>query len=140
MYDLPESTFFILSEVPIGGTLHNPSGDLISPVAGDQIPPNLFFKANSNGGGNPFTYFTFQMQTGSYIAPQNLTFTISIRCPPGNFLDQRDKLCVPCEPGTFNDFYSFNYSCSPCPTEFYHGEIGSQGSCLREFLILLFLL
>eukprot|EP00732_Lithocolla_globosa_P000287 Lithocolla_globosa_v1_NODE_74_length_6885_cov_10.215813.p3 type:complete len:468 gc:universal NODE_74_length_6885_cov_10.215813:1549-146(-) len=78
-------------------------------------------------GGQQFSslfYSTFDSKTQSYSFV-NVTFDISIRCPPGTYLSELDFTCTLCPVGTYSPFFGYKTSCQLCPPSTYQNYTGS---------------
>ncbi|KAJ3101062.1 hypothetical protein HDU96_010137 [Phlyctochytrium bullatum] len=79
-----------------------------------QIIPAVMVVPTPDGGGNPYDSFTYHVTDGLADSAQ-ATIRIFRKCWPGTFLDQSQRRCLPCPPGTFSATYSYSPTCQACP-------------------------
>lgn len=119
---------FILLEVPPGGDLTDSQGNLLNAAAGDVIPSNIVFVPAPGGGGNPYTTIRYTVRSGGLVSAFNMSYPISIFCPPGTYTDQALRRCVNCHAGTFSDVASLSPTCQTCPIN-YSQRLEGQTNC-----------
>ncbi|KAI8801243.1 7 transmembrane sweet-taste receptor of 3 GCPR-domain-containing protein [Cladochytrium replicatum] len=100
-------------------------GSLVRPLA---MNAPIEVRASENGGGFPYDSFTFHY-TDTLLDSPTVTVNIYRKCNPGSYLDNVNKVCMPCPAGMFSTGFSYDAACTPCPAGTSQSQTG-QVSCL----------
>lgn len=118
---------FLLVTAPTYGTLY--SADMNTTYStGDIIPSTVVLVPSPNGGGKPYSTFTYTVTDSLSVSSYNLQVSVSVLCDPGTYTDQGSRTCVTCPAGQIAPEASYNTQCAKCPEDTYQSG-SSHTSC-----------